>query len=409
MSPASSTPPQHDQTHKEERDMAMVRRNNNTAIVPWNGGNKQLVAAVTAGVISALQGAVRDNSGKVIRGVVNAGKRLYGAVRGRGKKKQLMLAQVGGMSGAITAPVAVTRQVNGVQPKFGKMVGSVTVEHREYLTQVSNSTGFTVNGGIIGNLYRVNPLNGSVFSWLPASATNYDEYTFHSVMLHYIPTCGTTEVGRVAMYFDKDSQDSEPADRVELANYRVLKETAPWAEAKLVIPTDRIKRFCDDSATMDYKLIDLGQIGIATYGGSGTNYIGDVFISYRVTLYAPQPTAPLLSTRRLDLSGAIVTSTGYGYFTVTRTSTVITMSFRSVGTFVIFGTFRSTGASVLGLTGGINVNSMVTSDNTGVDTTFVINCTVSSLPSVVTYTNTGITSATINCIRATRANVVSVI
>nr|UTQ50972.1 MAG: movement protein 1 [Tomato bushy stunt virus] len=388
--------------------MAMVRRNQNTGMIPVS--TKQLLALGAAAGATALQGFVKNNGMAIVEGAVDLTKRAYKAVRRKGGKKQQMINHVGGAGGAIMAPVAVTRQLVGSKPKFtGRTSGSVTVTHREYLSQVNNSTGFQVNGGIVGNLLQLNPLNGTLFSWLPAIASNFDQYTFNSVVLHYVPLCSTTEVGRVAIYFDKDSEDPEPADRVELANYSVLKETAPWAEAMLRVPTDKIKRFCDDSSTSDHKLIDLGQLGIATYGGAGTNAVGDIFISYSVTLYFPQPTNTLLSTRRLDLAGALVTSSGPGYLFVSRTATVLTMTFRATGTFVISGTYRCLTATTLGLAGGVNVNSITVVDNIGTDSAFFINCTVSNLPSVVTFTSTGITSATVHCVRATRQNDVSLI
>lgn len=387
--------------------MAMVRRNN-TGMIPVS--TKQLLALGAAAGATALQGFVKNNGMAIVEGAVDLTKRAYKAVRRKGGKKQQMIHHVGGTGGAVMAPVAVTRQLVGSKPKFtGKTSGSVTVTHREYLSQVNNSTGFQVNGGIVGNLLQLNPLNGTLFSWLPAIASNFDQYTFNNVVLHYVPLCSTTEVGRVAIYFDKDSEDPEPADRVELANYSVLKETAPWAEAMLRVPTDKVKRFCDDNFTTDRKLIDLGQLGIATYGGAGTNAVGDVFISYSVTLYFPQPTNTLLSTRRLDLAGSPVTVSGPGYLLVSRTSTILTMTFRATGTFVISGTYRCLTATVLGLTGGVNVNSITVVDNVGTDSAFFINCTVSNLPSVVTFTSTGITSATLHCVRATRRNDVSLI
>lgn len=388
--------------------MSMVRRNNNTGMIPVS--TKQLLALGAAAGATALQGFVKNNGMAIVEGAVDLTKRAYKAVRRRGGKKQQMINHVGGTGGAIMAPVAVTRQLVGSKPKFtGRTSGSVTVTHREYLSQVNNSTGFQVNGGIVGNLLQLNPLNGTLFSWLPAIASNFDQYTFNSVVLHYVPLCATTEVGRVAIYFDKDSEDAEPADRVELANYSVLKETAPWAEAMLRVPTDKVKRFCDDSSTLDHKLIDLGQLGVATYGGAGTNAVGDLFISYSVTLYFPQPTNTLLSTRRLDLAGALVSFPGPGYLLVSRTPTVLTMTFRATGTFVVSGVYRCLTATVLGLAGGVNVNSITVVDNIGTDSAFFINCTVSNLPSVMTFTSTGITSATIHCVRATRQNDVSIV
>lgn len=367
-----------------------------------------LAASAAAG---ALRNYISESGPALLQSAVGLGKKALNKVRNRRKQgNQQIITHVGGVGGSIMAPVAVSRQLVGNKPKFtGRTSGSVTVTHREYLTQVNNSSGFVVNGGIVGNLLQLNPLNGTLFSWLPAIASNFDQYSFNNVVLHYVPLCGTTEVGRVALYFDKDSQDLEPADRVELANFGVLKETAPWAEAMLRIPTDKVKRYCNDSATVDQKLIDLGQLGIATYGGAGTNAVGDVFISYSVTLYFPQPTNTLLSTRRLDLTGSLADAAGPGYLVLTRTPTVLTHTFRATGTFNLSGGLRCLTSLTLGATGAVVINDILAIDNIGTASAYFLNCTVSSLPATVTFTTTGISSATVNVVRSTRANVVNLL
>nr|BAF37071.1 coat protein [Tomato bushy stunt virus] len=388
--------------------MEMVTRNRNNVLAV---SKKQLASMAATAAMGAIGNYVKQNGVTMIKDAVTLGTKAIRSARNRRKKgNQQEIVHVGGTGGAMMAPVAVSRQLIGSKPKFaGRTSGSVTVTHREYLTQVNNSSNFTVNGGIVGNLLQLNPLNGTLFSWLPAIASNFDQYVFNSVVLHYVPLCGTSEVGRVAMYFDKDSKDPEPADRVELANFSVLKETAPWAEALLRVPVDKVKRYCDDSTVVDRKLIDLGQLGLATYGGAGANPVGDVFVSYSVTLYFPQPTSSLLSTRQLNLAGGLAGSAGPGYIIVSTTPTVLTITFRSTGTFLVAGTFRDTVVSVLGSTGSIGINSQTTLDTVGLATSFFINCTVSALPATITYTSTGITSATVQCTRAVRANTTSLL
>nr|BAF37070.1 coat protein [Tomato bushy stunt virus] len=388
--------------------MAMTTRNNNNVLAV---SKKQLGALAASAAAGALRNYISESGPALLQSAVGLGKKALNKVRNRRKQgNQQIITHVGGVGGSIMAPVAVSRQLVGSKPKFtGKTSGSVTVTHREYLTQVNNSSGFVVNGGIVGNLLQLNPLNGTLFSWLPAIASNFDQYSFNNVVLHYVPLCGTTEVGRVALYFDKDSQDLEPADRVELANFGVLKETAPEAEAMVRIPTDKVKRYCNDSSTVDQKLIDLGQLGIATYGGAGTNAVGDVFISYSVTLYFPQPTNTLLSTRRLNLTGTLAGAAGPGYLVLTRTPTVLTHTFRATGTFNLSGGLRCLTSLTLGATGAVVINDILAIDNVGTASAYFLNCTVSSLPATVTFTTTGISSATVNVVRSTRANVVNLL
>nr|AFU10974.1 capsid protein [Grapevine Algerian latent virus] len=366
-----------------------TRRNNN------NGKVMEMLAykAATAGAELALA-----NVGSITRGVAQLGKSVLGK-----KKRSKNVSQVGALGGAVVAPVAVTRQIRGSKPKFsGRGTGSITVTHREYLGQVVTTADLQVNGGITGNLLKVNPLNGILFSWLPTIAAGYDQYAFNRLSLQYVPLCATTATGRVAMYWDKDSTDLEPSDRVELANQAILKETSPWAEANLTIPTDRIKRFCDDSAVADRKLVDLGQLGVATYGGTAV-VAGDVFVSYTVTFYNPQPLATLMDTTRINTSNAVVTNVGPQY---TRVDVVSgnqwLITFRGVGKFVIFGSIRGAGAVVLALSGVIVNSSTTLTTPTGA--MYVANVTVSSLPASVSYTMTTVTAGLHPAVRATKAN-----
>nr|2TBV_A Chain A, Tomato Bushy Stunt Virus [Tomato bushy stunt virus]2TBV_B Chain B, Tomato Bushy Stunt Virus [Tomato bushy stunt virus]2TBV_C Chain C, Tomato Bushy Stunt Virus [Tomato bushy stunt virus] len=387
---------------------AMTTRNNNNVLAV---SKKQLGVLAASAAVGALRNYIGESSPALLQSAVGLGKKALNKVRNRRKQgNQQIITHVGGVGGSIMAPVAVSRQLVGSKPKFtGRTSGGVTVtSHREYLTQVNNSSGFVVNGGIVGNSLQLNPSNGTLFSWLPALASNFDQYSFNSVVLDYVPLCGTTEVGRVALYFDKDSQDPEPADRVELANFGVLKETAPWAEAMLRIPTDKVKRYCNDSATVDQKLIDLGQLGIATYGGAGADAVGELFLARSVTLYFPQPTNTLLSSKRLDLTGSLADATGPGYLVLTRTPTVLTHTFRATGTFNLSGGLRCLTSLTLGATGAVVINDILAIDNVGTASDYFLNCTVSSLPATVTFTVSGVAAGILLVGRA-RANVVNLL
>ncbi|CAE55154.1 coat protein [Neckar River virus] len=383
--------------------MTMVVRNNNNALAL---SKKQLAGMAATAAATALKAYAVSNRDAIVDTAVNLGKKSVKAVRNRyNQRNNQMVSHVGGMGGAIMAPVAVSRQLNGRRPKFsGTTAGSVTITHREYLTQVNNSTSFSVNGGVTGNLYQLNPLNGNLFSWLPSIAANFDQYSFNRVAVQYVPMCGTTEVGRVGIYWDKDSTDPEPSDRVELANYPVLKETPPWGETVLNIPVDRIKRFCDDSSTQDHKLIDLGQLGFATYGGSTTNACGDLFITYSVTLFAPQPPSTLIETLQTDAADVLFNRAGPNYAIISKTATTITLTFRSTGIFLVDIMYVSTGATTLNTSGGASFTEQTTIDAIGAATASTALVTVASLPGTISWVNLTNGAATVHITRAARRN-----
>lgn len=202
----------------------------------------------------------------------------------------------GVMPGGLAAPVSITRTIRGSKPTFKKSTGSVTVTHREYLADVAGLAdgNFLLNNGEVANLYRVNPTVAFTFPWLLNIASNFDQYRFKSLSLQYIPIVPTSTSGRVAMFFDKDSQDTGPSDRVEIANMAHMTETAAWGECSFNIPIDNVKRFIQDSATTDSKLVDLGRLGFATYGTTTAQSLGDIFVSYTVELFEAQPSSSLV-------------------------------------------------------------------------------------------------------------------
>ncbi|CAA73861.1 capsid protein [Galinsoga mosaic virus] len=285
-----------------------------------------------------------------------------------------------------SAPVAISRQVRGSVPK---LAGNrpFTFGHRELIATISNTVLFQVNGGVGGNLYRLNPANSSLFTWLPSISANFDQYRFLKVWLEYAPFCSTTEAGRVGLYFDKDSQDPEPTDRVELANFGHLSETVAWSPIELHLPTDNVVRYMSDSSVSDPKLIDLGQIGFATYGGGSTNAIGDLFIHYTIELQQPQPTYFAVQTLQ---SGNGSSSAGPTVAAVTAsTGTSTTLTFRSPGTYLVNLFQRSLTFTSIVATGGTVINSQATLQSGATAYCSQHNVTVSTPGGALVATGTG--------------------
>lgn len=368
--------------------MALVLRNNNLALSKVAKKALQSPAVAQVGTIM----------GKLIwNGVQWVSKKAYN----RMLKRKDIVAHPGTLPGAIAAPVAITRQIVGSRPRFRKGTGSVTVTHRELIGSFSNNSTLLVNGGVTGNVYRVNPSNGNLFTWLNTLAANFDQYKFDSLALHYVPLCATTETGRFAMYFDKDSQDTEPADRIELANTAHLKETAPWAEAILNIPVDNIKRFTNDSNTSDPKLLDLGQVGVAVYGGSTSNVVGDVFITYTITFFEPQPSAGLVQTLQ---TGTGATNYGPNYVVVVDTTTSSVITFRSPGVYLVSQNQRDTSFTSVTIGANLLLNSNLLLQSGTSAYMAVYNVTAQAPGATLTFNGVGFGNRTTHVVRARVGN-----
>jgi hypothetical protein len=298
----------------------------------------------------------------------------------------------------IKAPVASTKVIQGSRPNMSKVF---KVSHRELVGTFNNSTGFVVNGGVAGNIYRINPTNGTLFSWLPAIASNFDRYRFTSLSFEYVPMCGTNETGRVALYHDPDSQDNEPTDRMELANQWHLMETAPWSSTTLVIPVDQVLRFTQDSNVTDTKLVDFGQFGFVVYSGAGASVVGDVFVHYTIELSEPQPTATLVQTLQ---SGAGSSNVGPNFSAVTTANATTTvLTFRTQGVYLVNLFQRGTGLlSVVG--NGVTINSQVFLQSGATAYCGQANVTVTALGGTITVTGAALGNYTYEVTRCKLVN-----
>nr|UHS72087.1 MAG: putative coat protein [Tombusvirus sp.] len=303
--------------------MALVVRNPNKSIVPY-------VAPLAAKGATAMY-----NNRQIIYDGLNW---IYKKVKRKGKgKNKSKLEVVGSLPGAITAPVATSRQLKASKPKFVKTRGGVTISHREYITQVNGvaAGAYTLNRNLGPGIFRVNPTNSAVFPWLLNIASSFDKYCLRKLSFHYVPMCATTEVGRVGLFFDKDSEDTGPFDRAELANMAHLAETPPWGEVVLQVPCDNIERFMNDSPVVDNKLVDLGRFGFAVYGGSGGNPYGDIFVQYTIELREPQPSSNTVQWLTGNGGNAVVTTTPNFMNFVAFAPTLVAFTPISAGTYLI--------------------------------------------------------------------------
>lgn len=223
----------------------------------------------------------------LIEGVTKLGKT---ARRLMGRQRYALVSSEGAGTGAVTAPVAISRRIASKAPRYSQVGGAIHIKHKELVGSINPSDPLQVNNGNTNvGQYRLNPSNSSLFSWLPSIAVNFDSYVITSVRFHYIPTCTTNTPGRVALCWDKDSQDALPNDRTQLSSYQHQTNSAPWAENSLVVPTDNVTRFVNESNTTDRKLVDFGQLVFATYSSTGSVALGDIYVEYGITLKEAQP------------------------------------------------------------------------------------------------------------------------
>nr|WRQ65897.1 structural protein [Tolivirales sp.] len=308
----------------------------------------------------------------------------------------------------INGPTSIAKRMSGSRPVIIAGLDHCIVHHRELVATVRNSAAYTPNNGL-GIRYRVNPLEPSMFTWLPSQAANYDMYTVNKLSYEYVPMCSSLTAGRVALFHDKDSQDVLPLDRQSLANVYSLSNSNAWAPMSLTVKTDSVKRFISDNDTADPKLIDFGQFGFATYGGGDTNEIGDIYVNYSITLFEPQPTASLVETMLFSSATQTFTNLGLRYATASSAATQVIYTFRTPGTFLLSCTVRCTtfvGSDTNSTASVVNSATAVTNAGTAVSAT--VNITVSAPGQQFRMLGTGFLGSVTHIVRSEIGNTANV-
>lgn len=267
-------------------------------------------------------------------------------------------------SGKISAPVAVSIAVKGRPPVLSTRNNNTVVTHREYVSDVSNSSGVLVNNSATSaSIFRINPSNGRVFNWLSSIAGSYDSYRFTRVRVSYVPYVGTNTSGRFYLGWDSDSQDAISPDRSSLANFAPTVESTVWDGSELVIPVDKEWRFVEDTNITSRKLVDLGQLVFATWGGNDNTTCGELYISYSVELRGPQPPSGLIQVGRVDVPG-VLTFTGPAYVPssdVSVSSTGLSFNLSTAGTYALSISLVATTAGALVVGGNSTLLGVVKS------------------------------------------------
>lgn len=174
---------------------------------------------------------------------------------------------------------------------------TITVRHKEYLMQVTSSTGFAVT-----QAFTLNPGLEATFPWLSNIARNYQEYSIKGAVFHYVPTSGNAisgtnnALGSVMMQTTYRSTDSPPVSKVELLNEYWACESIPSESFCHPIECDpkenpfNIQYVRTGTVPAgDSKLIyDLGTTYVATSGQQTAGVVlGDIWITYEVELRKP--------------------------------------------------------------------------------------------------------------------------
>lgn len=212
-----------------------------------------------------------------------------------------------------SAPVAISAQVHQTNGQQG-----IWLKGREFIMDVNNAAGYVNTAAVL------RPTDYSVFSWLASIARKFNNYKFRDVRLTYEPTCASTQVGSVGLYFDPDPSNTGPATWSAFVNTGANTHGAPWVRHTLQVP---IRDFAarkeyytkdeyPDLNAPSAPIIDPlehypGIYGVVTDNAAGA--VGKLYLEYSISLWkSMSDSPPVTSLAGVALNPSIALNSGCG-------------------------------------------------------------------------------------------------
>jgi hypothetical protein len=191
---------------------------------------------------------------------------------------------------------SIVNRSNASVPTMHQTSNSVIIRHREFIDVVKGSINFT------GFDLTINPGIPACFPWLAKLSTCYQQYKIRGMVFHYVPTSGNSvsstnpALGAVMMQTSYRSNDSSPANRVEMMNEYFACESVPSEpfchpiecspkENPFQIHYVRSGPIPANDSSLMY---DTGTLFVRTQGmPADGNVVGDLWCTYEIELLKP--------------------------------------------------------------------------------------------------------------------------
>jgi hypothetical protein len=299
-------------------------------------------------------------------------------------------------------------------PSFGMIGQETRVRHREFIKDVvvpATPTAFS------NTAYTINAGDTTTFPWLAALAANYQQYKVNGMVFEFktlssdITSGGA--LGAVILATNYDVTEIAFQDKLHMENSQYAVSAKPSQSQIHTIECDPaltqskmlyVRDASSATTNVDARISDLGKFQLATVGlpGSAGAVLGELWVSYDVSLYKPEIAAPGAAA---DASGSKAGSAANLFSTdatvlglaFTLKNNTVTYPFigkyllelRLNGTGIAAPTFASSTASVTALTGDSVIN---TASTLGVSL-YLVNITSAS--QTVVFDATGSTTVSV--------------
>jgi len=166
-------------------------------------------------------------------------------------------------------------------------VDSTRIIHRELISSVTGSVGFTVS-----NTFSVNPGLAATFPWLSTQALGWEKYKFNGLRLCYYTRTGSNTPGSVILTPDYDAADAAPVTEQIASAYHGTQEDVAWKDNCMIfdqkiLGQERFIRTGGLAANLDIKTYDIANVFVSTLDGTAVNW-GKLWLEYDITLINQQ-------------------------------------------------------------------------------------------------------------------------
>lgn len=169
------------------------------------------------------------------------------------------------------------------------------IRHREYVGDVYASS---TAGAFTNKAYVINPGSLSTFPWLAGIARNFDQWQPHGMAVIFKSLSSTysatQSLGTVIIATDYDVTDNDYENKIEMENsqFAVSGSAATCLMHPIeCAPDERMTRVLlvrDDNTVDTDRWFDLGKLQVASAGCLANQLLGELWITYDISLFKPQ-------------------------------------------------------------------------------------------------------------------------
>jgi hypothetical protein len=277
----------------------MTKKNNNNNNLVSRLKSLELKIATKEPRGRPRKGKANNNKGAM---VVYKGQGAYSAQQANGSYMSgnnfKLFDNIWGGSGAYKIKTNSLFKTGSQVPIMHSSDTSIRFCHREYLGEISSSVAYARQKS-----YSVNPGLATSFPFLAGIASHFQEYRFNGLIYHFKSTGATalvngtnTAMGSIMMVAQYRADAALPSGKLELLNEAWSEECKTSDDMNLYIECDPrenplgiqyIRTESNVANAQDQKFYDLCSITVASNGSQGANVVGEMWVSYDVSLKKP--------------------------------------------------------------------------------------------------------------------------